>query len=76
MVTQGPPTVAVEHWTAFRVASSTVIERWSVDHEGRTVRTFESEIEARAFCRRSGWSVAATVELGRIGMVIQPEPAP
>jgi hypothetical protein len=61
-----PPAVIVEHWIARRGASPEVIERWSISFEGRTLLTFESEIQARAACREHQWIVTETVDLGWI----------
>jgi tRNA U34 5-methylaminomethyl-2-thiouridine-forming methyltransferase MnmC len=54
-----PPDVQVEHWR-----SATFGERYSIVHEGKTVLTFGSEIEARQRAKAYGWVVTRTYEEG------------
>jgi hypothetical protein len=54
-----PPAVSVEHWH-----SRTFGERYSIVHEGKTVLTFGSEIEARQRAKAYGWVVVRMVEEG------------
>jgi hypothetical protein len=54
-----PPDVQVEHWH-----SRTFGERYSIVHEGKTVLTFGSEIEARQRAKAYGWVVTRTYEEG------------
>lgn len=56
-----PPAVTIDHWQC-RVYG----ERYSVEHDGRTVLTFPTELEARRVCRVHNWIVTANTDTGWI----------
>lgn len=61
-----PLAVTIDHWQAYRVTAGDTIERWSIEHAGRTLLTFETELEARRACREHNWIIIANTDTGWI----------
>lgn len=47
-----PVTVTLENWW-----SPTWGDRWSIQHEGRSLQVCGTEFEARRYCREQGWTI-------------------
>jgi hypothetical protein len=61
------PTVTIDHWIARRYTAGDVIERWSiVNADGRTILTYDNEIEPRETCKGYGWVVGGVTDSGWI----------
>jgi hypothetical protein len=55
-----PLIIEIQHWTHPRLpAGHRLSERWSILLRGKSIMTFESELEARRVATGYGWTVAA-----------------
>lgn len=60
-------TLTLTHWQHPRLPSDHPLsDRWSLEHEGKAILTFSTELEARRAARGHGWEVDTSDGLERV----------